>query len=503
MPELLTSHGGTMIRFHCGTIGSDNFSGALCDQSIASLFLYFVGWFLAPRLESHPVIQNFPNVFSDELPGLPSEREVEFTIKELNRITVRNRYPLPQIDDLFDQLQGANFFPKIDLRSGYHQLRVKGQDVSKTAFRTRYGHYEFLVMPFGLTNAPAVFMDLMNRVFHEYLDRFVIVFIDDILMYSKTREDHEDHLCILEILCQKKLYAKFSKCDFWLGQVAFLGHIVPADGITVDPAKVEAITKWPRSTTVTEVRSFLGLAGYYRRFVEGFSLLALPLTKLMREGEKFVWNEEREKSFEELKRRLVSSPVLTLPSGTGGYQIYSDASKKGLGCVLMQHGKVIAYASRQLKPYEETYDIFTDHKSLKYIFIQKELNMRQRLWLELLKDYDANIQYHPDKANVVADALSRKNSGIMACYVASLKIEPNLILRIKEAQKDDGELWDVLQNLKEGKQEKFRVDDHGVIWFGNRLCVPDDSSLREAVLTEAHTSSFSIHSGSTKIYIET
>nr|GEX89235.1 putative nucleotidyltransferase, ribonuclease H [Tanacetum cinerariifolium] len=199
-------------------------------------------------------------------------------------------------------------------------------------------------------------------------------------------------------------------------RVAFLGHIELADGITIDPAKVEAITKWPRPTTVTEVRSFLGLVGYYRRFVEGFSLLVLPLTKLMRKGEKFVWNEEREKSFEELKRGLVSSPVLTLPSGSGGYQIYSDASKKGLGCVLMQHGK-------RHYLYGETCDIFTDHKSLKYIFTQKELNMRQRCWLELIKDYDANIQYHPGKANVVADALSRKNFGTMAC----LKIQPEII----------------------------------------------------------------------------
>ncbi|GJS31462.1 reverse transcriptase [Tanacetum coccineum] len=362
--------------------------------------------------------------------------------RELNRITIRNRYPLPRIDDLFDQLQGAKYFSKIDLRSGYHQLRVREQDISKTAFRTRYGHYEFLVMPFGLTNAPAVFMDLMNRIFHEYLDKFVIVFIDDILVYSKSEEEHEQHLrIVLEILRQKKLYAKFSKCEFWLQQVAFLGHIVSADGIIMDPSKVEAITKWPRPTTVTEVRSFLGLAGYYRRFVEGFSRLALPLTQLMRKGEKFVWTDERQESFEELKRRLVSAPILTLPSGSGGFQIYSDASKKGLGCVLMQHGKVIAYASRQLKPYEVNYpthdlelaavvfalkiwrhylygeacDIFTDHKSLKYIFTQRELNMRQRRWLELLKDYDTNIQYHPGKANVVADALSRK-SGMITCF---------------------------------------------------------------------------------------
>nr|GEZ09155.1 retrotransposon protein, putative, Ty3-gypsy subclass [Tanacetum cinerariifolium] len=342
-----------------------------------------------PHLEIHPVVRNFPNVFPDELPGLPPEREVEFTIElipgaqpiskapELNRITVRNRYPLPRIDDLFDQLQGAKFFLKIDLR-----------------------------------------------------------------------EEHEDHLrIVLEILRQKKLYAKFSKYDFWLGQVAFLGHIISADGITMDPAKVEAITKWTRPTTVTEVRSFLGLAGYYQRFVEG------------------------------------------------GYQIYSDALKKGIGCVLMQHGKVIAYASRQLKPYEKNYP--THDLELTGV----ELNMRQRCWLELIKDYDANIQYHPGKANVVADTLSRKNSGTMAC----LKIQPEIIkdlelMEIREPQKENGELWSVVQNIKKGKQEEFQVGKHGVIWYDNRLCVPDVSSLREAVLSEVHSSPFSIHSGSTKMY---
>nr|GFC81796.1 putative reverse transcriptase domain-containing protein [Tanacetum cinerariifolium] len=175
-------------------------------------------------------------------------------------------------------------------------------------------------MPFGLTNAPAVFMDLMNRVFYEFLDKFVILFIDDILVFSKSKEEYEDLLrTVLRTLQQEKLYAKFSKCDFWLSSVAFLGHIVSAERIMMDPAKVEAITKWPRPTSVTEVRSFLGLAGYYCRFGEGFSRLALPLTKLMRKGEKFVWNEEREKSFEELKQRLVSTPVLTLPSGTSGF----------------------------------------------------------------------------------------------------------------------------------------------------------------------------------------
>nr|GEW86780.1 putative reverse transcriptase domain-containing protein [Tanacetum cinerariifolium] len=388
-----------------------------------------------PSLETHPIeqLQELPDfgfIHPSVSPwGAPilflkkkdGSMRLCIDYRDLNRVTVRNRYPLPRIDDLFDQLQGARFFSKIDLKSGYHQLRVKEQDIPKTAFRTRFDHYEFLVMPFGLTNAPAVFMDLMNRIFHEYLDKFVIVFIDDILVYYKTKEEHEEHIrIILGTLCQKKLYAKFSNCEFWLGQVAFLGHIVSADGITMDPAKVEAITKWPRPKTITEVRSFLGLTGYYRRFVEGFSRLALPLTKLIRKGEKFVWNEEREKSFEELKKRLVFAPILTLRSGSG-----------------------------------ETCEIFTDHKSLKYIFTQKELNMRQRRWLELLKDYDTNIQYHPGKANVKSE---------------------------------------------EDEQTKFRVDDDGVMWFGDRLCVPSDPTLREAVLSEAHSSPFSIHPGSTKIW---
>ncbi|GJZ88461.1 putative reverse transcriptase domain-containing protein [Tanacetum coccineum] len=308
------------------------------------------------RLEDVPTVPDFSEVFPEDLPRLPPTRQVKFQIdlvssaapvgrspyrlapsemeelstqlqelfdkgfirpssspwgapvlfvikkdgsfrmcidyRELNKLTVRNRYPLPRIDDLFDQLQGSSVYSKIDLRSGYHQLRVRDEDIPKTAFRTRYGHYEFQVMPFGLTNAPAVFMDLMNRVCRPYLDKFVIVFIDDILIYSKTKEEHDAHLrLILELLKKEELYAKFSKCDFWLSKVQFLGHVIDSEGIHVDPAKIESIKDWESPKTPTEIRQFLGLAGYYRRFIEGFSKIAKPMTKLTQKSVKFNWGE--------------------------------------------------------------------------------------------------------------------------------------------------------------------------------------------------------------------
>ncbi|GJR37573.1 putative reverse transcriptase domain-containing protein [Tanacetum coccineum] len=218
--------------------------------------------------------------------------------RELNKLTVKNRYPLPRIDDLFDQLQGSSVYSKIDLRSGYHQLRVREEDILKTAFRTRYGHYEFQVMPFGLTNAPAVFMDLMNRVCKPYLDKFVIVFIDDILIYSKNKEEHEGHLkLILELLKKEELYAKFSKCEFWIPKVQFLGHVIDSKGIHVDPAKIESIKDWASPKNPTEIRQFLGLADYYRRFIEGFSKIAKSMTKLTKKNVKFYWEKKRKLHF--------------------------------------------------------------------------------------------------------------------------------------------------------------------------------------------------------------
>ncbi|GKB98892.1 putative reverse transcriptase domain-containing protein [Tanacetum coccineum] len=273
--------------------------------------------------------------------------------RELNKVTVKNVYPLPRIDDLFDQLQGARWFSKIDLRSGYHQLKVQEEDIPKTAFRTRYGHYEFVVMPFGLTNAPAIFMDLMNRVCRPMLDKSVIVFIDDILVYSKSKKEHEAHLReVLETLRKERLYAKFSKCEFWLQEIQFLGHVINSEGIKVDPVKIEAVMNWQTPKDVGEIQSFLGLAGYYRRFIQDFSKIASSLTKLTKKNTPFVWGEEQEEAFVTLRRKLCKTPILVLPDGTEDMVGYCDASYFGLDCVLMQRGKVIAYASRQLKKHE-------------------------------------------------------------------------------------------------------------------------------------------------------
>ncbi|GKA16951.1 putative reverse transcriptase domain-containing protein [Tanacetum coccineum] len=311
--------------------------------------------------------------------------------RELNKLTVKNRYPLPRIDDLFDQLQGSSVYSKIDLRSGYHQLRVREEDIPKTA--------------------------------------------SDSLRPYEFQQEHKEHLkLILELLKKEELYAKFSKCEFWIPKVQFLGHVIDSEGIHVDPAKIESIKDWTSPKSPTEIRQFLGLAGYYRRFIEGFSKIAKPMTKLTQKKVKFEWGDKQEAAFQLLKQKLCSAPILALPEGSKDFIAYCDASKKGLGAVLMQREKVISYASRQLKIHEKNYTthdlelgavvfalkiwrhylygtkctVFTDHKSLQHILDQKELNMRQRRWLELLSDYDCDIRYHPGKANVVVDALSRK-----------------------------------------------------------------------------------------------
>ncbi|KAG8474873.1 hypothetical protein CXB51_031615 [Gossypium anomalum] len=427
------------------------------------------------KIESVPVVCEFIDVFPDELPGISLERKIEFGIelapsttsisiapyrmaptelkelkvqlqeltykgfarpsyspwgalvlfvkkkdgsmrlcidyRQLNKVTVKNKYLLPRIDDLFDQLRGATVFSKIDLRS--------------------------------------VFMDLMNCIFRSYLDRFIVVFIDDILIYSRDESEHAEHLrTMLQILRDKQLYAK------------------------VDPNKISAILEWKPPRNVTKVRSFLGLVGYYRRFVNGFSMIATPITRLLWKDVQFEWTKECQQSFEKLKALLTEAPILVQLESGKKFVIYNDASLNGLGCVLMQEGKVVAYASRQLKSHEKNYlthdlelaavvfalkiwrhhlyrercKVFTDHKSLKYLMTQKELNLRQRRWLELLKDYELIIDYHPGKVNVVADALSRKSLFALRALntqltvfengsiLAELRVRPTFLHEIREAQ---------------------------------------------------------------------
>ncbi|GKC70138.1 putative reverse transcriptase domain-containing protein [Tanacetum coccineum] len=321
--------------------------------------------------------------------------------RELNKLTVKNRYPLSRIDDLFDQLQGSNIYSKIDQRSGYHQLRVREQDIPKTAFRTRYGHYKFQVMPFGLTNAPAVFMDLMNRVCKPYLDKFVIVFIDDILIHSRDEKEYEEHpKAILELLKEEKLYAKFSKCEFCIPKVQFLGHVIDSRGIHIDPAKIESIKDWASPKTPMEIRQFLGLAGYYRRFIEGFSKIAKSMTKLTQKGFKVDWGEKEQNAFHLIKQKLCNAPILALPEGSEDFNYITHDLELGSVVFALKIWRHYLYGTRCT--------VFTTHKILQHILDQKELNMRQRRWLELLSDYDCDIRYHPGKANIVADALSSK-----------------------------------------------------------------------------------------------
>ncbi|KAL6194324.1 hypothetical protein ACLB2K_035408 [Fragaria x ananassa] len=337
-----------------------------------------------------------------ELPGLPLVREIDFSIELLLGTMPISQAPYrmnpTELKELKTQLQelvdkgfirpnmspwGAPvlFVKKKDstmrLCIDYRKLnqvtlRIRESDIAKP-FRSRYGHYEFVVMSFGLTNVPVAFMDLMNRVFSPYLDRFVIVFINDILVYSRSEKEHAKHLrIILWTLRSSQLYAKFSKCEFLLDKVRFLGHVVSIEGVSVDPQKVKAMSNWRRPTTVTEIRSFLGLAGYYRRFVQDFSKIAAPLTSLTKKGVKFEWSEQCEQGFQELKNRLTSAPVLALPDDSGEYVVYCDASRCGLGGVLMQHDRVIAYASRQLKLHYPTDDLELEAVvfALKCIFME-------------------------------------------------------------------------------------------------------------------------------------
>ncbi|XP_073525656.1 uncharacterized protein [Phyllobates terribilis] len=506
------------------------------------------------------LLHEFRDVFPDEIPaGLPPIRGIEHHIdlipgatlpnrpayrmnpkesqeiqtqkdeswrmcvdcRAINNITIKYRHPIPRLDDMLDELHGATIFTKIDLRSGYHQIRMKEGDEWKTAFKTKFGLYEWLVMPFGLTNAPSTFMRLMNYVLREFISRFVVVYFDDILIYSKSAQDHEEHLReVLSTLRTVQLYGNLKKCDFCTHEVIFLGFVVNTQGLHVDKDKVKAVQDWPTPTSMTQVRSFLGLAGFYRRFVKDFSSIAAPLTELTKKGTPFVWGDVQEQAFSTLKWRLTHAPLLVLPDFTKPFEVECDASGIGIGGVLMQEGKPIAFFSEKLKgaclnysTYDkELYALFrvlktwqhylwprefvlqTDHESLKYFRSQDKMDRRHGRWMEFIETFPYVIKYKKGKDNVVADALSRR-------YTILTTLDSKVLgfIYIKELYVDDSDFSAIYkQCLEKGSQDKFYLFD-GFLFKVDKVCIPK-CSLRLLLVEESHKGGLMGHFGRDKTY---
>ncbi|KAK1561379.1 hypothetical protein QYE76_048204, partial [Lolium multiflorum] len=436
--------------------------------------------------------------------------------RSINNITIRYRHPIPRLDDMLDELSGSIMFSKVDLRSGYHQIRMQLGDEWKTAFKTKFGLYEWLVMPFGLTNAPSTFMRLMNEVLRAFIGRFVVVYFDDILIYSKSLEEHLDHLrVVFNALRDARLYGNLEKCTFCTNRVAFLGYVVTAQGIEVDPAKIEAIENWPQPKTVTQVRSFLGLAGFYRRFVKDFGSIAAPLNELTKKDVPFVWGDAQQDAFMILKDKLTHAPLLQLPDFNKTFELECDASGIGLGGVLLQEGKPVAYFSEKLSGPSlnySTYDkelyalvrtlqtwqhylwpkefvIHSDHESLKHIRSQAKLNRRHAKWVEFIESFPYVIKHKKGKDNVIADALSRRYTMLSQLDFKIFGLET-----IKEQYLHDADFKDVLLNCKDGRTwNKFVLND-GFVFRANKLCIPD-SSVRLLLLQEAHGGGLMGHFG--------
>ncbi|KAH9680016.1 Endonuclease [Citrus sinensis] len=438
--------------------------------------------------------------------------------RAINKISVKYRHPIPRLDDMLDELHGSCVFSKIDLKSGYHQIRIREGDEWKTAFKTKYGLYEWLVMPFGLSNAPSTFMRLMNHVLRAFIGKFVVVYFDDILIYSKGLDEHIEHLqSVLTVLRKEKLYANLKKCSFCTNQIVFLGYVVSAKGIEVDEEKVKAIKEWPTPKSVSEVRSFHGLASFYRRFVKDFSTLAAPLTEIVKKHVGFKWGSEQERAFNLIKEKLVSAPLLALPDFTKTFEIECDASGIGIGAVLMQEGRPIAYFSEKLSGAAlnyPTYDkemyalvraletwqhyllpkefvIHTDHESLKHLKGQGKLHKRHAKWVEFIEPFPYVIKYKQGKENVVADALSRRYALISTLNAKLLGFE-----YIKELYVNDPDFANVFNACEKVAFGKFYRHD-GLLFRENKLCVPH-SSLRELLVREAHGGGLMGHFGIAK-----
>ena len=444
--------------------------------------------------------------------------------RALNKMTVKNKYPLPLIADLFDQLGKAKVFSKLDLRSGYWQVRVAEGDEAKTTCVTRYGAFEFLVMPFGLTNAPATFSTLMNKIFYPHLDKFVVVYLDDIVVYSDSMEQHVQHLQIVfQTLKDHELYVKREKCLFGQKEVHFLGHIVGGGTLKMDHKKIEAIQAWEPPSKVPELRSFLGLANYYRRFIKGYSQIAAALTDLLKKDRPWLWSDACQKAFDGLKHALTEEPVLKLPDCRQPFEVQTDASDFAIGGVLLQEGHPIAFESRKLNDAERRYTVHeremlavvhclrtwrhyllgsqfvvrTDNVATSYFQTQKKLSPRQARWQDFLAEFDMVLEYKPGRTNVVADALSRKAelAALLTWDDSVSQPTSDLLEQVREASKSDPIAQQLITLVKEGKTRRFWLEDGLLRAAGDRLYIPRQDTLRRRLMHECHDTTWAGHPG--------
>ncbi|XP_058753077.1 uncharacterized protein LOC131626262 [Vicia villosa] len=441
--------------------------------------------------------------------------------RALNAVTVKDRFPIPTIDELLDELNSATIFSKIDLCSGYHQIRLASEDTYKTAFRTFDGHYEFLVMPFGLTNGPSTFQSAMNDLLRPYLRKFVLVFFDDILIYSPNFEDHLTHLqVIFELLAKQAFFVKLSKCVFAAVQIEYLGHIISAGGVAPDSNKIKAIVDWPAPRSLSTLRGFLGLTGFYRRFVKNYATLAAPLTDLLR-STKFTWSTEAAQAFTELKQKMTTMPVLTLPDFTKEFTIETDASGVAIGAVLSQEGHPIAYFSKKLCPRMQAssvyvremfaitesvkkwrqyllgqrFHIYTDQKSLRDMLLQRIQTPEQEKWTAKLQGFDFEISYKPGRSNLVADALSRKLEPATPVLLVLSSPLPDLLQTLKQFYTQDSVGQNLMQlAIAEKKNPAFKVNQ-GLLYYNNRIFIPEIDDLRLQLMKEYHQTPTAGHSG--------
>ena len=439
----------------------------------------------------------------------------------LNTQTVKDKYPIPLLEDLLDELGGAVYFSKLDLRAGFHQLRMSPNDVYKTAFKSHAGHYEYLVMPFGLSNAPCTFQSLMNHVFKDISRKFLLVFFDDILVYSPDWETHMIHLQeVFSILRQQQLYLKASKCTFGATKIEYLGHFIEAKGVNTDPAKVDAIKRWPTPNSIKQLRSFLGLANYYRRFIRGYNILSRPLTTLLQKGG-FIWSPEADTALDNLKDALSSALVLALPDFNKTFVVETDACNTGIGAVLMQEGHPICYISRALGPRQQALSVYekelmavvfavqtwsaylahrpfiikTDQKSLKYMMEQKATTPFQHMWLSKLMGYDFEVQYKLGKENVAADALSRV-SGSQLLHISLPQAHQGFFDSLKLLWQTDPHLSKLIMELKTNKlshpQYTYANDE---LRRKGKLVVGNNVEIKTHIFKWLHDSAVGGHSG--------